>query len=135
MRRAAALAAAAALALAGCGGVSAADFFEVTRVGPGGSRLSLVINEEGVVRCEGRASGHLSDSQLVAARTIQEELAEPAAKGLALAARTGSVYSYTVRDQDGTVRFADNSASPPKVLQQLQLLVLQVAHERCGLSQ
>lgn len=120
--------------LAGCGGVRAADLFLVTRTGSTPhARLTLLVNEEGGVRCDGGPTLKLSDPQLVQARAIQEEIHDAASHRLALAARPGSVFSYSLRDENGSVRFSDNSAAQPAVLRQLQLFVLSVAQEVCHL--
>jgi hypothetical protein len=121
-------------ALAGCGGVRAADLFVVTRTAAAG-RLTLLIDEEGGVSCSGRVATKLSDPELVQARAIQEELHDPAAAGLHLAPRPGSVYSYTVRDETGSVSFADNATGKPRVLNNLALFVAQVAQQSCHVSQ
>ncbi len=127
---------AAALAGAGCGGVTAPDLFIVKRSGAGPhARLTLLINEEGGVRCNGGPGLKLSDQQLVKARAIQEELEEPSSHHLALAAQPGSVLSYSVRDQNGTVTFADDSKRQPKVLRALVLLVLEAAQQVCHLPE
>jgi len=132
---AAACAIAGAIAALGCGGVRAADLFVLTRTGPTPQRrLTLLIDEEGGVHCNGGATLKLSDPQLVQARAIQEELHDAAAAHLSLPARPGSVFSYYVRDVDGNVRFSDNSTSQPPVLHHLQLLTVQVAQQVCGLS-
>jgi hypothetical protein len=123
-------------ALCGCGGVRAADLFVVTRSGPAPpGRLTLLVNEEGGVRCNGARAPRLSDPLLVQARAIQEESQDAAGRRLTLPARAGSVYSYVLRDEHGTVRFADNSSGQPPVLRRLQLFVLQVAQETCHLRQ
>ena len=67
------------------------------------------------------------------ARGIQEELQGPSAKHLVLSARPGSVFSYYVRDSEGTVRFSDNSANQPSVLRHLAYLVLEVQQQVCHL--
>jgi hypothetical protein len=125
---------AAALTCSACG-VSAADLFVVTRSGEGPhAHLTLLVDEEGGVTCNGHlASRKLEDAQIKAAREIQEELEKPSARHLSLPARRGSVLSYDVRDEKGTVSFADNSAGQPAVLHKLQLFVLQTAHEVCHL--
>ena len=66
------------LVLAGCSGVTAADLFVVSRSGATpGAKLTLLVNEEGGVRCNGReARQKLEDAQIVKAREIQEELPE-----------------------------------------------------------
>lgn len=125
----------AAVLLAGCGGngVVAADLFIVYRSGTvPGANLTLLVNEEGVIHCNGGPARRIEDPQLVQARGIQEELKGPALAHLSLPAKPGSVFSYYVRDQDGAVRFSDNSAGKPKVLRELQALVLELAQGVCG---
>lgn len=127
--------------LAACGGITAPDLFIVQRSGSGPhARLTLLVNEEGRVHCNGVATRNgrklkLSDSALVQARAIQEDLKEPASARLSLPARPGSVLSYTVRDEDGSVRFGDNSRGQPKALRQLALFVLQTSQRVCGLPE
>jgi hypothetical protein len=123
------------VALAGCGGgIASPDLFVVQRTGSvAGANLTLLVGEAGAVRCNGKTAPMLSDPQVVLARGVQEELKEAAAKHLSLAARPGSVLSYYLRDEYGTVRFADNSAGRPKALSELQQLVLEVAQKNCHL--
>jgi hypothetical protein len=125
------------LFVTGCGGgIKAPDLFVVERSGIApGARLTLLVDEEGGLRCNGGSERKLSDPQIIQARAIQEELKEPAEQGLHLPARPGSVLSYRVRDENGTVRFADNSAGQAKVLRNLALFVLQVAQSVCRLPQ
>jgi hypothetical protein len=124
------------LASTGCGGVQAADLFIVQRSGSTPqARLTLLVNEEGVVHCNGGPPLRLSDPQIVKARDIQEELHGPASKHLSLPAQPGSVLSYYVRDVDGTARFSDNSPGQPAVLRQLALFVLQTSQQLCHLPQ
>jgi hypothetical protein len=137
------LAAAALAAVAGCGeNIVLPDLFVVQRTGGAlGEKLTMVVNEGGGVRCyeppfhpHGPHVPHqLSDPQLVLARGLQEELQELSAKHLSLPPRPGSVFHYTVRDPEGAVRFADNSAGQPAVFRHLALFVLEVAQRVCGL--
>jgi hypothetical protein len=130
------LASACAVLATSCGGVRPADLFLVTRSGPvAGQQLTLLVNEEGGVSCNGGATRHLSDAQLVQAHALQEELHDPASKQLRLPAMPGSVTGYSVRDEAGTVSFADNSPGKPHVLSELSLFVSQVATGVCGLAQ
>jgi hypothetical protein len=125
---------AAAMVLGGCGGIKAPDLFLVQRSGSvAGAQLTLLVNEEGGVRCNGGRTLKLSDPQLVEARAIQEELKDPASKHLSLRAGARSVLSYYVRDENGTVRFSDDSAGAPAVLRRLALFVLQTAQQVCHL--
>ncbi len=122
----------AALLLAGCGGVKAADLFIVSRTGATpDARLTLLVDEEGGVTCNGGATLKLSDSQLVQARAIQEELSGAAGEHLVLPPNPGSVFSYYLRDENGTVRFSDNSSHQPAALRELALFVLQTAQQVC----
>ena len=77
----------------------------------------------------------LSDPALVQARAIQEELHEDelASRHTVLPPRPGSVLSYYLRDENGSVRFADNSAPQPKAFRSLALFVLQTAQQLCHL--
>jgi hypothetical protein len=125
-----------ALALGGCGGVQAADLFIVTRSGSTPhAALTLLVNEEGGVHCNGSKTLKLSDPEIVKARAIQEELQKPASRHLSLPPRPGSVFSYFLRDENGSVRFSDNSAGQPAVLHELQLFVLRTAQQVCGLPE
>ncbi len=127
----------AAILLVGCGGVSASDLFIVYRTGSTPrARLTLLVDEEGGVTCNGRAQAQkLSDPQIIKAREIQEDLQKPSSSHLSLAPRAGSVLHYYVRDENGYVRFSDNSAGQPTVFQKLQLFVLQAAQEICHLGE
>jgi hypothetical protein len=129
------------VALGGCGGVTAPDLFVVQRSGSGPSaKLTLLVNEEGGVTCNGAAkiSGRklkLSDSQLVQARAIQEDLHDSASEHMSLAPGPKTVLSYRVRDEAGTVSFSDTSAGQPAVLRQLALFVLRAAQQVCRLPE
>ena len=126
---------AAGLLLAGCGGVRAADLFLLQRSGNvAGAKLTLLVNEEGGVRCNGGRTRKLSDPQLIEARVITEDLRDPASHHLSLAPRSGAVLSYDVLTEKGRVRFADNSAGQPAVLHRLALFVLRTAQETCHLA-
>jgi hypothetical protein len=121
---------------AGCGGIKAPDLFIVERSGNvAGAQLTLLVNEEGGVRCNGGPTRKLSDSRLVEARAIKEDLHDPASKHISLPARAGSVLSYYVRDENGTVRFSDDSTGQPAVLRRLALFVLQTAQQVCHLAE
>jgi hypothetical protein len=125
-----------AVVIAGCSGIKAPDLFIVTRSGSGPhANLTLLVNEEGVVRCNGKLAGKLSDSQIVKARAITEDLEKLAAERLSLAAAPNSVLRYHLRDANGTVSFADNSVGQPKVLRELELFVLQASQQVCHLPE
>jgi hypothetical protein len=125
---------AAGLLCAGCGGIKAPDLFLVQRSGSvPGAALTLLVNDEGGVRCNGGPLRKLGDKQLLEARAIQEDLRGPAAKHLSLPPGPRSVLSYRVRDENGSVSFSDNSSGQPPVFHRLGLFVLQTAQRVCGL--
>jgi hypothetical protein len=131
-----ALAVLAALLVSGCGGIASPDLFVVTRTGSGpAAHLTLLVTEEGGVRCNGGRQLKLSDPQIVKARAIQEELQSYASRHLTLPARPNSVLHYELRDENGTVSFADNSAAQPAVLRQLVLFVLLASQQVCHLQE
>jgi hypothetical protein len=120
----------------GCGGVKAADLFLLKRTGPPGHPgLTLLVNEEGLLRCNGGRAVRLSDAQLVQARTLQEDLHDAAAARLKLAPEPGSVFAYSVRTESGTVTFSDNSRRQPPVLARLALFALRTSQEVCHLPE
>jgi hypothetical protein len=120
--------------LAACGGIRAPDLFIVQRSGNvAGARLTLLVNEEGGVHCNGGRTLKLSDSQLIEARSIQEDLHEPASRHTSLPPGGQSVLSYYVRDENGTVQFSDDSAHQPPVFRRLAAFVLQTAQTVCRL--
>jgi hypothetical protein len=120
----------------GCGGVVSPDLFIVYRSGSvPGAKLTMLVNEEGVVHCDNGPARHLVDAQIIEARTIQEDLEGAASEHESLPARPGSVLSYYVRDANGNVRFSDNSLHQPKAMRKLAGFVLSVAQGVCGLPQ
>jgi hypothetical protein len=123
----------AALLLGGCG-IKAPDLFLVTRSGRvAGAQLTLLVNEEGGVRCNGGPTRKLADAQLIEARTIQEDMRGPASRHLSLPPQAGSVLSYRLRQESGGVVFSDNSSGQPAVFRRLSLFVLQSAQRVCHL--
>ena len=124
------------VSVAGCGGVLSPDLFVVYRTGSApGAKLTLLVNEEGVVHCNDGSPHHLSDSRIIEARTIQEDLEGAASRHESLPAQPNSVLSYYVRDANGSVRFSDNSLHQPTVTRKLAGFVLSVAQDVCRLPQ
>ena len=120
--------------LSGCTGVAAPDLFLVQRTGSvPGARLTLLVNEEGGVRCDKGNTLELSDHQIIVAREIEEHLEAPSSSHLSLEPAAGSVLSYFVRDEKGSVRFSDNSSGQPEVFHQLAAFVLEVSQGLCHL--
>jgi hypothetical protein len=122
------------LVVAGCAGIRAPDLFLVQRHGSvAGAALTLLVNDEGGVRCNGGPLRKLGDAQLIEARAIKDDLRSPASRHVSLAAGPRSVFSYYVRDESGSVRFSDDSSGQPAIFRRLSLFVLQTAQRVCHL--
>ena len=134
MRRAVlVLAAAAALAVAGCGSPPP-DLFVVDRSGSDrNANLELLVNDGGSVRCDGR-SHPLDADHLLAARQLERDLEPQAELGLELPPGPGSVLSYRVRMEGGTIAFSDRSRDVPRAFQRLAAFTKDVAEQVCGIE-
>jgi hypothetical protein len=123
-----------ALLLGGCGGIKAPDLFLVERSGTvPGAQLTLLLNDEGGVRCNGARARKLTDAQLIEARAIEEDMRDPASKHISLPPGPKSVLSYKLREQSGNVSFSDDSSGQPRVFHRLALFVLRTAQRSCHL--
>jgi hypothetical protein len=129
----AAVAVATALVLAGCLNVQAADLFLLTRTGQG-SKLTLLVNDSGTIRCNGGKGKPISNSTLIAARDLSDNLATDAQNSLTIPDVAGSVYYFRIRMQQGTIAFPDRAAGRRKALAQAELFATQAAQRDCGLS-
>jgi hypothetical protein len=123
-----------ALALAtGCGfDVKSADLFLLTRTGQG-QTLTLLVNDGGTVRCNGGKAKTLSDPLLLLGRDIADELDKDVKSNLRTVAAPGSVYRYSVRLQDGTLRFPDTAARHHVEMARAEDFTVRVAQQVCGL--
>jgi hypothetical protein len=134
--RAPGLLALAAAVAAGCGlQVQAPDLFLLTRTGGGQQKLTLLVNSGGTIRCNGSQARPLPDNLLLQARTLTGALNRDARRHLHLAPVPGSVYSYRVKLQSGTITFPDTAARTHSELARLELLAVQILGGPChGLS-
>jgi outer membrane lipopolysaccharide assembly protein LptE/RlpB len=120
--------------LAGCGfDVQAADLFQVTRLGQG-QKLTLLVNDGGTIACDGRKPKGLPDRLLLQARDLATSLNADVKAKLRFRASARSVFSYTVKVQNGTFTFPDTAAGSRKELAQLELFVVQAAADPCGIT-
>jgi outer membrane lipopolysaccharide assembly protein LptE/RlpB len=135
--RAASLASAlaAATALAGCGfDVQAPDDFLLTRTGQG-PKLTLLVNDGGTIRCDGGKARTISNTLLISARDLVDNLDTDAKAKLRIAPSADSVYTYTIRTQDGTISFPDTAAIKRTELAGAEQFVLTALAGPCrGLS-
>jgi len=135
MRLRAAVALVLAALVTGCGfQVEEPDLFLVTRTGAHGQRLSLLVNDGATISCDGGKAKSLPDPLLLQARDLATSLNADVTAKLRFAASARSVYSYTVKVQNGTMSFPDTAALSRKELSDLELFVVQAAANPCGLS-
>jgi hypothetical protein len=139
VRRTAAIAVLLALALGGCGGPPA-DLFVVERNGSvPAARLTLLVSDDGTVRCNRSGAREISSEQLIEAREIARELngeddeRGPADRGLSLPPVRGTIMRYDVRSEDGSVAFSDTSRGQPQAFYRLAKLTRDIAKGVCGL--
>lgn len=127
--------AATAVLLAGCGlSVRSPDLFVLKRSGEGKS-LTLLVNDDGTIRCNGGRPKHLSDQLLLRARDLATSLDKDAKAKLQIASTaTGSVNFYTVKLQDGQITFPDTAAASHRELAQAELFAVQAAQGPCGIG-
>jgi hypothetical protein len=134
VRAAPALAGGACLALAACGlSLQSPDLFLLTRTGQG-TRLTLLVNDSGTIRCAGTAAKPLPDPLLLRARDLAKALAGDAKAKLLIRSGPRTIYSYSIKLQDGTISFPDTAASDHPELAQAELFALDASHRACGFS-
>jgi hypothetical protein len=122
-----------AVTLAGCFNVQSPDLFLLTRTGQG-QKLTLLVNDGGTIRCDGGQAKPVSNTTLITARDLSDNLATDAQKKLTILNAPGSVYYFRIRLQQGTVSFPDRAAASRKVLAQAELFAAQTAQKECGLT-
>jgi hypothetical protein len=122
-----------AAAVAGCGAPSA-DLFVVKRSGADrNANLTLLVSDDGTVTCNGRKHA-ISGDELLRARALTRDLEKQAQLNLQLPAGPGSVLSYRVRMQAGTVAFADTSRPLPASFASLTAFTKDVSENVCGIK-
>jgi hypothetical protein len=121
-----------AVSLAGCGlSMSSPDLFLLTRSGQG-STITLRVSDDGTLHCNGAPKKPLSDKVLLQARDLASTLDKDAKAGLDISRTPASVYSYTIKLQDGTIRFPDTAAAVHHDLAQAELFAVQTIQGSCG---
>lgn len=120
--------------LAGCGAPSA-DLFSVDRSGPDpNANLTLVVNDGGSVTCNRTIERALDAEQLLEARQLARDLVELAQFGIELPPGEGSILSYEVDTEFGSIEFSDTSPDRPPALDRLVAFTKTVGEDVCGLE-
>jgi hypothetical protein len=110
--------------------VQQSDLFLLTRTGNGHVK-TLLVNNGGTIKCNGSNAKPLPDALLLKARRLTGSLNRDARRHLHLAATSGSVNSYRVKLQDGTITFPDTAGRSHPELAQLELLAVQILSGPC----
>jgi hypothetical protein len=76
----------------------------------------------------------ISSAVLIQARDLSDNLASDATKKLSLPVTPGTVFSYRIRMEQGTITFSDRDTQGHKVLAQAELFAAEAAQQVCGLS-
>jgi hypothetical protein len=119
------------LALAACGfDVPAPDDFLMTRTGQG-TRVTLLVNDSGTIRCNGGRARPITSALLIAARNLVDSLTTDANAGLRIPQARDSVYRYTVRMEAGTITFPDTAAAAHPELAPVEQFALQAFAGPC----
>ena len=123
-----------ALVLTGCGSPSA-DLFLVNRSGADrNANLTLLVSDDGTVTCNGGKRHEIPNDKLLDARKLTRALSPQAELHLVLPPRPGTVLSYKVRMEAGTLAFSDTSRPLPTEFAELELFTKSIAEDVCGLS-
>ncbi|MBA3326877.1 MAG: hypothetical protein H0T43_01060, partial [Solirubrobacterales bacterium] len=119
------------LVLAACG-TAAPDLFVVQRSGSvPGADLRLLVSDASV-RCNGGPPRQLSSEEVLEARTLADDLRELQTSGRRPPAARAQIFSFAVRTEEGTLRFADTAARPD-VLPRVTRFTRRAATDLCGL--
>jgi hypothetical protein len=129
-----ALTAAVSVLAGGCGlNVELADLFLLTRTGQG-SKLTMLVNSGGQITCNGGKQKMLSSALVIQARNLADGLGDDAQQHLNLPPTPGTVFTYKLKLQQGTIRFSDRDTLHHPLLAQVELFTAQAAQQACGLT-
>jgi hypothetical protein len=122
-----------ALLLAGCGS-RPPDLMVVQRSGADrNANVELLVNDGGSVTCNG-AEHDLDAERLLTARGLVRDLERQAELGIELPRGPGSVLSYRVTMEKGTIAFSDRSEGLPATFQRLAGFAFDVIENVCGIE-
>jgi hypothetical protein len=129
---AAAAAAALAVALQACGTPSP-DLFVAQREGSvPGARLHMLVSDT-TVRCNAGPALALTSAQTIEARDITKDLLDVQSGSVVVPkAPPAQIFSFTIRDEGGTLRFPDTAQRPP-ILPRTARFVRRLAIDTCRL--
>jgi hypothetical protein len=116
----------------GCGlSVQSPDLFVLTRSGQG-QTLTMLVNDGGTIACNGGKPKALSDPLLISARQLASDLDKDAKAKLDIPRSANSVFTYTIKLQDGTISFPDTAGSSHSELARAEQFAAQAANGPCA---
>jgi hypothetical protein len=119
--------------LAGCG-TEGADLMVVDRSGSiPGADLQMRVIDDSQVECNGTRHD-LGSDELIEARELVRELAEPARENVSLPPGKTTILRFRIRTEDGVVGFSDTSPDQPQAFYRVAQLVRTIAKQACGLE-
>jgi hypothetical protein len=122
-----------AVLLASCGGSRPPDLMVVQRSGEDpNANVRLLVNDGGMVECDG-AEHPLDAERLLTARRLVRDTVKQAELGIELPPGPGSVLSYRVRMEAGTIAFSDRSPGLPSTFKRLAAFTFDVIRDVCGI--
>jgi hypothetical protein len=120
---------------AGCGTQQSADLFVVKRTGKiPGANLTLLVTDNGTVKCNGGAAKPLPNELLLQARELTKQLAEDQSKPIPMIGVPNSIYDFTVTFGAGKVGWQDGNPYVPESFKQTAYFTRKVAKSVCGLA-
>jgi len=116
--------------LAACGGGSG-DLLAIEVTGAPGGGQRITVASDGRARCNGPDLKQISSEQVIDAREIEREVYGLARDGESFEADARGSRRYSLRTDDGSVRWAEGASGLPKVLARTQLFALQLGRRLC----
>ena len=97
------------------------------------ANLELLVSDGGTVRCDGEEHP-LDADRLLTARQLNRDLARQAELSIEPPPGPGSVLSYRVELETGTIAFSDRSPGLPRTFQRLAAFTTDVSERVCGIE-
>ncbi len=121
-------------ALSGCGS-EPADLFDIVRSGKDrNANVRLLVSDGGSVRCNRRKPVQLDAKRLLAARDLARDLEAQAALALELPPGRGTILTYRVSLEAGSIGFSDSSRGIPPTFSRVAAFTADVAERVCRLE-
>lgn len=97
------------------------------------ANVELRVSDGGSVYCNG-TKHPLGAERLITARRLERDLTPQAELGIRLPPGPGTLLSYRVAMESGTIAFSDRSEGLPRTFQRLAAFTTDVAERVCGIE-